>query len=67
MSEITIQLSQALQRRLDEAVERVNCSDSEWVIAAVEWSIEQDEEGQTPLLTRSTRRSRSLHSCRTAF
>jgi hypothetical protein len=67
MSELTIQLPQAIQRRLGEAVERANCSEAEWVIAAVEWAMEQDEEGQMPLLTRTTRRLRSGRTCRQAF
>jgi predicted transcriptional regulator len=67
MSELTISLSPALQRRLDDAVKRADCSNAEWAVAAIEWAIEQDEEGQIPLLTRNTRRSRSFHSCRTAF
>ena len=67
MSELTISLSPALQRRLDEAVRRADCSNAEWAVAAIEWSIEQDEEGQIPLLTRTTRRLRSGHPCRTGF
>jgi predicted DNA-binding protein len=67
MSDLTIHLPEAIQRRLSQAVERAHCSEAEWVVEAVTWALEYDDDDPLVLATRTTNRLRSGRTCRQAF
>jgi hypothetical protein len=67
MNERIVHLPEALKRRLSEAVERSNCSEAEWVIEALTWALEHDQDDPLLIATRTTNRQRSGRTCRTVF